>query len=257
MEAYIWPQVPPEENPIAYVTNGVHLPTFAAAAWQELLDGKVPGWRNRPLSAEDVRFVDGVDDGSLMTLRNGLRGGMARVLRERLAVQHRRNGVDAARLDVILAGLDAADRGTPVIGFARRFAAYKRANLLLLDAGRLARLLGDPRRPALLVFAGKAHPHDQGGQDLIRQLYEHSLRDEFLGRLFVVEGYDLGLAKQLVRGCDIWLNTPEYPLEASGTSGMKSAANGGVNVSILDGWWAEAFDGSNGFRHRARAGCAA
>jgi starch phosphorylase len=247
MESHIWPQVPAGENPITYVTNGVHLPTFASPAWRELLDSQVPGWRNRPLSAEDTRFVDRVDDGSLAALRNGLRAGMTRSLRERLAAQHRRNGVDAARLDAILGGLDAAERGAPVIGFARRFAAYKRANLLLQDAPRLARLLGDPQRPALLVYAGKAHPHDQGGQELIRQLYEHSLRPEFAGRLFVVEGYDLGLARQLVQGCDIWLNTPEYPLEASGTSGMKSAANGGVNVSVLDGWWAEAFDGGNGF----------
>jgi glycogen phosphorylase len=172
---------------------------------------------------------------------------MARSLRERLAAQHRRNGVGEEQLAKILSGLDHAERGAPVIGFARRFAPYKRATLLLQDAPRLARLLADPARPALLVYAGKAHPQDHGGQELIRQLYEQSLCPEFAGRLFVIEGYDLGLAQQLVRGCDIWLNNPEYPLEASGTSGMKAAANGGVNVSILDGWWAEAYDGENGF----------
>jgi glycogen phosphorylase len=247
MESHIWPQVPPEENPIGFVTNGVHLPTFVAPSWCELLDSRVPGWRRRPLQGVDVRFIDELDDGTVAGLRTGLRASMTKALRERLATQHRRNGLEPARLEAILAGLDAADRGAPVIGFARRFAAYKRANLLLEDAPRLARLLGHPERPALLVFAGKAHPHDQGAQDLIRQLYEHSLRPEFAGRLFVVEDYDLGLARLLVRGCDIWLNTPEYPLEASGTSGMKSAANGGVNVSVLDGWWAEAFDGTNGF----------
>ncbi|HEY5559946.1 MAG TPA: alpha-glucan family phosphorylase [Steroidobacteraceae bacterium] len=247
MEGYVWPQVPTDDNPVGYVTNGVHLPTFMAAAWRERLDREVPGWRSRPLSAEDTRFVDRLDDGTLASLRAGLRATMVRALRERLAMQHRRNGLDAASLETILAGFDAAGRGAPVIGFARRFAPYKRANLLLQDAPRLARMLGDPARPALLVYAGKAHPHDQGGQELIRQLYEQSLRPEFAGRLFVVEGYDLGLARLLVQGCDLWLNTPEYPLEASGTSGMKSAANGGVNVSVLDGWWAEGFDGSNGF----------
>ena len=247
MESHIWPQVPPEENPIDYVTNGVHLPTFAAPSWREQLDARVPGWRRRPLSDADMRFVDDLDDTTLAALRTGLRATMVRALRDRLGAQHRRNGLDAARVESILAGLDAADRGAPVIGFARRFAAYKRANLLLEDAGRLARLLGNPERPALLVYAGKAHPHDHGAQELIRQLYEHSLRPEFAGRLFVVEGYDLGLARLLVEGCDIWLNTPEYPLEASGTSGMKAAANGGVNVSVLDGWWAEAFDGTNGY----------
>ena len=247
MESHIWPQVPPEENPVGYVTNGVHLPTFAAPAWREHLDARVPGWRRRALSADDTRFVDELDDAALASLRGGLRVGMTRALSERLDAQHRRNELDEKRLAVILAGLSAAERGAPVIGFARRFAPYKRATLLLQDAERLARLLGDPKRPALLVFAGKAHPNDRAGQELIRQLYEQSLLPEFAGRMFVVEGYDLDLARRLVRGCDIWLNTPEYPLEASGTSGMKSAANGGVNVSVLDGWWAEAFDGSNGF----------
>jgi starch phosphorylase len=247
MESYVWPQVPPEESPLGYVTNGVHLPTFAAPAWRELLDERVPGWRKRVLSSGEVRALEGCDDATLRSLRAGLRIGLARALRDRLAAQHRRNGLDELRLAPILAGLDAAERGAPVMGFARRFAPYKRATLLLQDAPRLARLLGDPARPALLVFAGKAHPRDGGGQALIRELYEASLRPEFAGRLFVAEDYDLDLARRLVQGCDIWLNTPEYPLEASGTSGMKSAANGGVNVSVLDGWWAEGFDGDNGF----------
>jgi starch phosphorylase len=243
----VWPQVPPDENPIVSVTNGVHLPTFAAPAWRELLDERAPGWRRRALSDADAGFLDTLDDAALAKLRAGLRAGMARALRERLEAQHRRNGLDDARLAAILAGLDLAERGAPVIGFARRFAPYKRATLLMQDAPRLARLLGDPSRPALLVFAGKAHPNDQGGQELIRQLYERSLTPEFAGRLFVIEGYDLELARRLVGGCDIWLNTPEYPMEASGTSGMKAAANGAVNLSVLDGWWAEACDGENGF----------
>jgi glycogen phosphorylase len=247
MESYVWPQVPPEDSPIGYVTNGVHLPTFVAASWRELLDARVPGWRRRPLTARDAAFLDGLDDAALGSLRAGLRATMARALRDRLRAQHGRNGLAAERIEEICAGLDLADRGAPVIGFARRFATYKRANLLLEDAPRLAKLLGDAARPALIVYAGKAHPHDQGGQSLIRQLYEQSLKPEFAGRLFVVEGYDLELARLLVQGCDIWLNTPEYPLEASGTSGMKSAANGGVNVSVLDGWWAEGYDGGNGF----------
>jgi starch phosphorylase len=247
MEGYVWPQVPPEENPVGYVTNGVHLPTFAAPAWRELLDARVAGWRKRARAPDDARFVAELDDTALSALRAGLRIGLARSLRDRLAAQHRRNGLDESLLATILGGLERAEQGAPIMGFARRFAPYKRATLLLQDAERLARLLGDAKRPALLVFAGKAHPHDHGGQELIRQLYEQSLRPEFAGRLFVVEGYDLDLARRLVGGSDIWLNTPEYPLEASGTSGMKSAANGGVNVSILDGWWAEAFDGENGF----------
>jgi starch phosphorylase len=247
MENYVWPQVPPEDSPLGHVTNGVHLPTWVAASWRELLDARIPGWRNRALSAAEARFVDGLDDGSLASLRAALRIGMARALRERLAAQHRRNGMGEDALAPILAGFDAAELGGMVIGFARRFATYKRATLLLQDIPRLARLLGDPDRPVRLIFAGKAHPHDDGGRELIRQLYEQSLRPEFAGRLFVIEGYDLDLARRLVQGCDIWLNTPEYPFEASGTSGMKSAANGGVNVSVLDGWWAEGYDGANGY----------
>lgn len=247
MEGYVWPQVPAEENPVGYVTNGVHLPTFAAPAWRELFDAKVPDWRRRALLPADVRFLAELGDDALVKLRAGLRIGMVRALRDRLAAQHRRNGLPEDRLEAILSGFDAAEHGAPVIGFARRFAPYKRATLLLQDAPRLAQLLGDGERPALLVFAGKAHPHDRPGQELIHELYEASLRPEFAGRLFVIEGYDLDLARRLVQGCDIWLNNPEYPLEASGTSGMKSAANGGVNVSILDGWWAEGFDGENGF----------
>ncbi len=247
MEGYVWPQVPPEDSPLGYVTNGVHLPTWIAASWRELLDARVPGWRGRALSAEDTRFVDQIDDESLAQLRAGMRVGLARALRERLAAQHRRNGMGEEALAPILAGFDAVERGGLVIGFARRFAAYKRATLLLQDTPRLERLLGDPARPVRLLFAGKAHPQDEGGRELIRQLYEQSLRPEFAGRLFVIEGYDLDLARRLVQGCDVWLNTPEYPLEASGTSGMKSAANGGVNVSVLDGWWAEGYDGTNGY----------
>jgi starch phosphorylase len=247
MESYVWPQVPAEENPIGYVTNGVHLPTFAAPAWRELLDAHAPGWRHRPLTADDTRFVDELGDQPLTASRAGLRAVLVKELGVRLSAQHRRNGTAPPLVEAMIAGLEAARQGAPIIGFARRFAPYKRANLLLQDPARLARLLGDPRRPALLVYAGKAHPNDQGGQDLIRELYEQSLRPEFTGRMFVLEGYDLEFARLLVQGCDIWLNTPEYPLEASGTSGMKSAANGGVNVSVLDGWWAEAYDGTNGF----------
>jgi starch phosphorylase len=247
MESYVWPQVPPEESPLGYVTNGVHLPTFAAPAWRELLNERLPGWRKRVLSADEVRALDGLDDAALRSLRAGLRIGLVRTLRDRLTAQHRRNGLAEERLAAILAGLEVAERGAAVMGFARRFAPYKRATLLLQDAPRLARLLGNPMHPAVLVFAGKAHPHDGGGQALIRELYEASLQPEFAGRLVVVEDYDLDLARRLVQGCDMWLNTPEYPLEASGTSGMKSAANGGVNVSVLDGWWAEGFDGDNGF----------
>jgi starch phosphorylase len=134
-----------------------------------------------------------------------------------------------------------------VLGFGRRFATYKRATLLFQDPQRLARLLNDPDRPVLIMFAGKAHPSDKPGQELIRQIHEFSMRPEFIGRILLLENYDLNLARRLVSGVDVWLNNPIYPLEASGTSGMKAAMNGVLNLSVLDGWWAEGYDGSNGW----------
>jgi glycogen phosphorylase len=200
-------------------------------------------------SRPDLEWIAALSDDEFRELRGAGRQRLLADLRQRLIAQHKRNGLLPADLMAQSIRLlePRLDR-TLIIGFARRFATYKRATILLSDPGRLARLLGgDPQRPVLLVFAGKAHPHDGGGQALIRTLHEHSLTPEFIGRLVVVEGYDIGFARLRVQGCDIWLNTPEYPLEASGTSGMKAAINGGVNLSILDGWWAEGFDGTNGF----------
>ena len=133
------------------------------------------------------------------------------------------------------------------IGFARRFATYKRATLILRDRERLHRLLSHPDRPVQMLFAGKAHPRDQPGQAFLRELYAASVDPRFEGRIVVLEGYDIGLGRELVQGVDVWLNTPRCPKEASGTSGMKVAANGGLNLSILDGWWAEGYDGTNGW----------
>ncbi len=128
-----------------------------------------------------------------------------------------------------------------LIGFARRFATYKRATLLFADPGRLARLLNDPLRPVMLIFAGKAHPHDIPGQHLIKQIHDLSHRPEFEGKIILLEGYDMSLARKLVTGVDVWLNTPQYPLEASGTSGEKAGINGVLNLSVLDGWWGEGY----------------
>jgi starch phosphorylase len=136
---------------------------------------------------------------------------------------------------------------TLVIGFARRFATYKRATLLFQDLDRLGRILNDPQRPVLLIFAGKAHPNDAPGQSLIKEVFEMSMRPEFLGKILLLEDYNLSLARDLMPGVDVWLNVPEYPKEACGTSGMKAAANGAINLSVLDGWWGEAYDGENGW----------
>ncbi|TDU28234.1 starch phosphorylase [Panacagrimonas perspica] len=244
-EAHIWPQVPPALNPITYVTNGIHLPSFLAPEWRERLENKVPDWSRRALTTADTDWVGAMSDDDYDGVRRALKRRLLQSLRSRLMEQHRRNGLDEHTANLTVSRL--GDDGALVLGFARRFATYKRATLLLSDTARLQRLLGDDQRPTLLVFAGKAHPHDKGGQELIRRLFEVSLQPAFVGRLLVVEGYDIAFARELVQGCDVWLNTPEFPMEASGTSGMKSAVNGGVNASILDGWWAEGFDGENGY----------
>ncbi len=244
-EAHIWPHVPPALNPITYVTNGVHLPSFLAPEWRERLENKVPDWSRRVLTSADTDWIGAMSDEDYHGVRRVSKRRLLTSLRSRLMEQHRRNGLDPHIADQTVSRL--ADENTLVLGFARRFATYKRAALLLTDTARLQRLLGNDERPTQLVFAGKAHPHDKGGQELIRSLFEVSLQPEFVGRLLVVEGYDIAFARDLVQGCDVWLNTPEFPMEASGTSGMKSAINGGVNASILDGWWAEGFDGNNGY----------
>ena len=246
MEAHVWPRVPAEENPVRFVANAVHLPTFLTPEWAACFDERRPGWSKRALTEEDCAWIAEMSDPEFDGIRLAAKRRLLSELRRRLGEQHGRNGLPAEIAARALMLLDPAGAEPLVMCFARRFATYKRATLLLSDPSRLASLLHQDERPVLLVFAGKAHPHDDGGQQLLRTLHEHSLRPQFLGRLVVVEGYDLALARALVQGCDVWLNWPEYPLEASGTSGMKAAVNGGVNLSILDGWWADACDGSNG-----------
>lgn len=247
MESYVWPQIAPDENPIRHVTNGVHMGTFIARAWTQLFHDQFRDWRNQACNPAYWRRIDDIPEHRFVSIRQQLKSDLLTDLAERLRRQHRRNGVPEAT--IARAVRHVADVGTRclVVGFARRFATYKRATLLLNDPERLARILNDPKRPAIVIFAGKAHPRDQPGQDLIRTLYEYSLKPEFIGRLIVVEGYDMLLARNLVQGCDVWLNNPEYPLEASGTSGEKAGINGVVNLSVLDGWWGEGYDGRNGY----------
>ncbi len=168
-------------------------------------------------------------------------------VRRRLVRRERRNGSSEAVIERQTEHLKAQTTDILTIGFARRFATYKRATLLFSDPARLARLLTNPERPCLMIFAGKAHPHDLPAQQFIRLIHEYSRRPEFEGHLILLEGYDLALGRRLVTGVDVWLNTPEYPMEASGTSGEKAAINGVINLSVLDGWWGEGYNGENGW----------
>ncbi|MDD3529335.1 MAG: alpha-glucan family phosphorylase [Gallionellaceae bacterium] len=246
--ADMWPQVTPDDSPMDYITNGVHVPTFLAQEWQDLFDNKLGyEWRRRLTDLEFWRQVENIPDHHFWSVHQALKTQMLHTVRHRITQQHLRNHGSEAHLDRMLKLANPLDPNVLVIGFARRFATYKRATLLFEDMDWLRQIIHDANRPVLFIFAGKAHPADRPGQELIKRIHEISRWPEFEGRLLMVEGYDLGLARRLVSGCDIWLNNPIYPLEASGTSGMKAAMNGCLNLSVTDGWWDEGYDGSNGW----------
>lgn len=247
MEGYVWPQIPPNENPISYVTNGVHVPTFLAREWVNLFDMRFREWRSELNDPEFWDCIDTIPNHRYWSLRQELKAQMLEDVNKRIRRRFQRAGFSEAQLKRLTSYTSEPEQNVLVLGFARRFATYKRAALLFSDLQRLARLLNNPKRPVMIVFAGKAHPRDKPGQELIRTIHEYSLRPEFIGKIIMLEGYDMALARKLVTGVDVWLNTPEYPLEASGTSGQKAAINGVINLSVLDGWWGEGFDGENGW----------
>lgn len=247
MASYIWPQIPTEENPISYVTNGVHVPTFLAREWVNLFDMRFREWRNELINPEYWSCIDTIPEHRFWSLRQELKSQMLDDVYLRTRERFLREEYSDALINTITQNLRKPEENVLVIGFARRFATYKRATLLFSDIKRLERILGDPQQPVVLIFAGKAHPHDIPGQELIKVIHELSLQPAFIGKIILLEGYDMAMARKLVTGVDVWLNTPEYPLEASGTSGQKAAINGVINLSVLDGWWGEGFDGSNGW----------
>jgi starch phosphorylase len=247
MESYIWPQIPVNENPITYVTNGVHAPTFMARDWLNLFDMRFSEWRNKLLDVDFWQCIDEIPDHRFWSLRQELKSQMLNETYKRTVKRYKRNHSNDALLRRVTHNITEPETDILVLGFARRFATYKRATLLFSDLKRLARLLNDPDRPVLLIFAGKAHPKDDPGQDLIRSIQKLACSPEFLGKIIFLEGYNMAMARNLVAGVDVWINTPEYPMEASGTSGQKAAINGGLNLSLLDGWWGEGFNGKNGW----------
>ena len=243
-----FPQVSPDENPIGYVTNGVHVATFLAPEWGEVLDRFLGvGWMHRlghPGIWEKIRAIP---DHIFWSVRQDIKARLFHMVRHRIGVNHARNHGSESHLQRLLKYADPANPNVLTVGFGRRFATYKRATLLFNDLDNLRRLLADRSRQILFLFAGKAHPADEPGQELIRTLVHLSRQEEFAGRLLFIEGYDLHIARRLVSGVDVWLNNPVHPLEASGTSGMKAGMNGVINLSILDGWWDEGYDGENGW----------
>jgi starch phosphorylase len=243
-----WPEVPPEENPVGYVTNGVHVPTFLSQTWARFLDTQFgAGWRERLSKREFWRVLEQIPDQAYWHTAQRVKARMLDGVRIRLNREYSAKGLNLAQLRRITRLLDPEHPEVLTVGFARRFATYKRAALLLRDRARLSRLVHAAGRPVLFLFAGKAHPADHPGQLLLREIKQLMLTPEFAGHVVFLEDYDLQLARWLVTGVDVWLNNPVAPLEASGTSGIKAAVNGRLNLSILDGWWAEAFARDNGW----------
>jgi alpha-glucan phosphorylase-like protein len=245
MLADTWPGLPEAETPVASVTNGVHLPTWCGPVLRPVLNRQLgEKWREGETTAEDWARVGELDDADIWRMHGAQKKRMVQQVRAAVEQCSLRRGVNASVIRKRLAGLreDAL-----VIGYARRFAPYKRATLLFRDPERLRLLLTDERRPVCVVFAGKAHPDDGEGGALVREIVGLTEDVRFAGSVFFVENYDMEVARHLVQGVDVWLNTPTRPLEASGTSGMKAALNGALHASILDGWWCEGYDGTNGF----------
>ena len=239
MFAPIWKGYYPEENHVGYVTNGVHLPTWTATEWRKLYDKYFdPSFMSDQSNEKIWHAIYNVDDEEIWNTRMALKNKLGRLIREMFTETWLKNQGDPSR---VVSLLERINPNALMIGFCRRFATYKRAHLLFTDIERLSKIVNDPEHPVLFFFSGKAHPADGAGQGLIKRIFEISQRPEFLGKIIFLEDYDMQLARRLVSGVDIWMNTPTRPLEASGTSGEKAELNGVVNLSVLDGWWVEGY----------------
>jgi starch phosphorylase len=241
----IWPGVPENDRPVRSITNGIHVPTWIALEMRELFDEYLsPDWLDRQDDPAVWQRILEIPDAALWRVRCSLRNHLFTFIRERARQRWKDEGVSAAR---VIGGGTLLDPNALTIGFARRFTGYKRPELIFHDADRLAAILTAARRPVQIVFAGKAHPADETGKHHLQHVYRRAVDPRFAGRISLVDDYDLHVAHFLVQGCDVWLNTPRKPLEASGTSGMKASINGVPHLSIGDGWWAEGYTGRNGW----------
>ena len=239
MFAGIWKGYFPEESHVGYVTNGVHFPTWSATEWKNLYNKYFDPSFMKDQSNEKIwEAIYNVEDEEIWATRQALKTKLIDYIRQSFREDWLKQQGDPAR---IVSLMEKINPNALLIGFGRRFATYKRAHLLFTDLDRLAKIVNNPERPVQFLYTGKAHPHDGAGQGLIKRIIEISRRPEFLGKIIFLENYDMRLARRLVSGVDIWLNTPTRPLEASGTSGEKALMNGVVNFSVLDGWWLEGY----------------
>jgi len=241
----LWPELPATEVPITSITNGVHTQSWLAPEVAQLYDRYLGiQWEERPTDFAIWKRVDHIPDGELWRTHERGRERLVAMARARLKAQLKRRGSPPSEVD---AADEVLDPDALTVGFARRFATYKRGDLIFRNFERLVSILNSKDRPIQFIFAGKAHPQDRGGKELIQRVVQQSRKPEFRKRVVFIEDYDMNVARYLVQGVDVWLNNPRRPLEASGTSGMKICGNGGLNLSILDGWWVEGYDGDNGW----------
>ncbi|MEE9611816.1 MAG: alpha-glucan family phosphorylase [Desulfatiglandales bacterium] len=241
----IWAELPVEDVPITHITNGVHIPSWISHEMATLYDRYLgPRWVEDPDNERVWERIDQIPDSELWRTHEHRRERLVTFCRKRLQQQLERRGAPWSEIAEVSEILNPE---ALTLGFARRFAPYKRGTLLFRDPDRLERIINDPKRPVQIIFAGKAHPNNNEGKELIQQIIHICRQERFLHRIVFIEDYDINVARYLVQGADVWVNTPRRPLEACGTSGMKVVANGGLNLSVLDGWWAEGYDIDNGW----------
>jgi starch phosphorylase len=241
----LYPGSSEEQVPIGHITNGVHVQTWLAPQMRQVYNRHLgPDWPSKGAEPGFWEAIDAVDDGELWETHQTLKAQLIDVARRRAVHYAEARGETPAFVAQVRGAL-SLDALT--IGFARRFATYKRANLILQDMEAIAALLNNPQRPVQLIFAGKSHPHDRPGKEVLQQVARLMRDTRFAGKVLFIEDYDIDVGRHLVQGVDLWMNNPRRPLEACGTSGQKVVLNGGLNLSVLDGWWAEAYDGLNGF----------
>ena len=243
--AEVWPNIAEDESPITHVTNGIHTCTWLAPNLKELFNEYLPPyWQDNIQVDSTWEKIDNIPDEKLWAAHVERKEKLIRLIKSNVTQRFVNSGIGYDQIAEIVNELNPK---ALTIGFARRFATYKRATLLFKDIARLTQILNDEKRPVQIIFAGKAHPADKGGQDLIKYIHEISLMPQFKGKIFVLENYNIGISRYLISGVDVWLNNPRRPMEASGTSGEKASLNGVVNFSVLDGWWCEGYTGTNGW----------
>lgn len=241
----IWPNIAANESPITYVTNGIHTCTWLAPSLKKLYNKYlVPYWQDNIQYDETWEKIKTIPDDRLWEEHNARKQKLLEVVRNSTISRLRRTGYNYEEINKIVSGLNP---NALTIGFARRFATYKRATLIFKDLERITQIFSDSGKPIQIIFAGKAHPADKEGQDLIKFIHEISMKPQFKGKVFLLENYNIAMSRYLISGVDVWLNNPRRPMEASGTSGQKASVNGVVNLSILDGWWAEGYNSKNGW----------